>query len=90
MSKMIRISSLIQHFSHELNEMGLTEEMLENMVMDGTIQGRFDTTTGELLIDRESICTYINQSSHSNHADLKIDDELDEMEDFFNQPEWEG
>jgi len=82
MSRWIRLSSLLVQYGEELNQVGLTEAQLEDLITSGEVQGSLENGTEELLIDKESICTYLN--SISGEVNIQFDDEEDDFaEDYF-------
>ena len=82
MSRWIRLSSLLVQYGEVLNEVGLTESQLEDLMVSGEVEGTFEHGTGELLLDRESICTYLNGASQQ--ANIQIGDEGDDFaEDYY-------
>ena len=83
MSRWIRLSSLQKDYEMELDQSGLTEEYVENLILNGEIQGSKDMTSGELLVDYESICTYLNSTSPELRIDISAD-ESDFEEEYFN------
>lgn len=81
MSKLISISSLVNRYGEQLDQSGLTEERLENMVLNGEIQGQEDHLTGELMIDRQSICDFIQATNPV--VQIEIEDGDDDLENYF-------
>lgn len=81
MSRLISISCLVNRHGEQLDQAGLTEERLENMVLNGDIQGQEDHLTGELMIDRQSICDFIQTTNPELSMD--IEDEDDDLESYF-------
>ncbi len=82
MSRWIRLSSLLVQYGEELDQVGLTEAQLEDLITSGEVQGSFEGGTEELLIDKESICTYLNGTSEN--VNIQFDDEGDDYaEDYF-------
>jgi hypothetical protein len=83
MSRWIRLSSLQKQIGVELDQVGLTEEGVENLIANGEIQGSKDMASGELLVDYESICTYLNSTSPEFRIDISTD-ESDFEEEYYN------
>ena len=81
MSRLISISSLVNRYGEQLDQTGLTEERLENMVLNGEIQGQEDHSTGELMIDRRSICDFIQATNPQ--LSIELEDEDDDLESYF-------
>jgi len=81
MSRLISISSLVNRYGEQLDQAGLTEEKLENMIINAEIQGQEDVLTGELMIDRQSICNYILATNPE--IEIAMEDEDDDLGSYF-------
>lgn len=54
MSRLKRVSSLCDR-SQDLAILGYSEEMIDNLIRNGDLQGGYNTKTGEMMIDKSEV-----------------------------------
>lgn len=76
----ISVSQLCNR-SNNLHLCGYSEEVLDNLIQNGDLQGHFDSDNGELMVDTEGIRDFLplilqhgetmenQQSEKANHID---------------------
>ena len=84
MSRAISISQLCNR-STQLHLCGYTEEVLDNLIQSGDLQGHYNTEQGELLVDKDSLMNFM-----PSEKDRRLEMENDYEESLTNKSFNEG